>query len=37
MVGKDICSGGTMKYEELWLVREDGKRIDLLKEGWFKE
>ena len=29
--------GDTIKYEELWLVREDGKRIDLLKEGWFKE
>ena len=31
-----VC-GDTIKYEELWLVREDGKRIDLLKEGWFKE
>lgn len=29
--------GDAIKYEELWLVREDGKRIDLLKEGWFKE
>ena len=29
--------GDTIKYEELWLVREDGKRIDLLKEGWFQE
>ena len=29
--------GDTIKYEELWLVRENGKRVDLLKEGWFKE
>ena len=31
-----VC-GDMIKYEELWLVREDGKRIDLLKEGWFQE
>ena len=33
---EDVC-GDKIQYEELWLVREDGKRIDLLKEGWFKE
>lgn len=30
-----IC-GDTIGYDELWLVRKDGTKIDLLKEGWFK-
>lgn len=27
--------GDSISYEELWLVRKDGTKVDLLKEGWF--
>lgn len=32
---EDLC-GDSIAYEELWLVHKDGTKIDLLKEGWFK-
>lgn len=33
---QELDCGDSISYEELWLVRKDGTKIDLLKEGWFK-